>query len=367
MPEVRRPFKMELPEKLLRIATAFDDAGYELYVVGGAVRDAVMGTQPHDFDLATNATPVQVMEVMHGMSSWKADETGKSFGVIRAIHLEMKELCEYEIATFREDMTAGRHPEVRFATIVEDVQRRDLTINALFYDVKREEIVDLVGGLQDIEARYIRAVGRPEDRFAEDRLRIMRAFRFAARFDYLLDMTTEDAIRRDNSLEGISPERVRDEFVRSLASAKSTNTLLNALDDFAMWRHVLPGLEVSNRKIYSSRSVPVVLALLLMLNPAELIARRLIELKYTAHEAAQVCFLLRFRARFDGHAYELRKAFQRSGLTVEHLLEFEQEWPRHDSVSLPAFIRYISHTPVKGDDLLAEGYSGKALGMELER
>jgi len=379
MQEIRRPFEMKLPAKLLRIAACFKRAGYELYVVGGAVRDAIMGNDPDDFDLATNATPEQVTKVIIDMA-WQADQTGQAFGVIRArpnprdMFNEIDELCEYEIATFREDISAGRHPEVRFATIREDVQRRDLTVNALFYDIDRGEIVDLVGGLQDLELGIIKTVGRAEDRFAEDRLRILRCLRFAARFGYAIGQYTEESILNDNSLQGISAERIRDEFVRSVASAQSVPHFMKMMTHFDMWRHVLPGLNVQTNfdsLVYTrgldTRNVSILLSVLLEGNDYETLAKRLNELKYSEVEIRQVLFFWKFRDLDVVNAFKIRKHFHQSKLDVSSLSEYfiQRGLPAREMAG--AFGDYLRLSPVSGDDLLAQGYSGRALGVEMER
>jgi tRNA nucleotidyltransferase/poly(A) polymerase len=361
---------MELPEGVHRLSAAFQAAGFELYVVGGAVRDAVLGLAPKDIDLATNAVPDQVSKIILGMLGYGTDEVGKSFGVIRAriplseIRSELHKIYEYEIATFREDMSSGRHPEVRFATINEDVQRRDLTMNALFYDIQTNEIVDLVGGMHDLQNGIVDTVGRPQDRFAEDRLRILRAVRFATRFGYPMSHRTEQAILDDPSLTGISPERIRDEFVRSIASAKDTRVLLGLYDYFGLWTHVMPTLKVSTIGVPHVKDTAVILACILAENSIEDVARVLNLLKYSDVEIKQTTFLMRLRTLKVDNAFRLNKAAHQAHINEEQIRDYT--WMTLcDAATLEAFIAY--QPTVKGDDLLAEGYSGRALGVELER
>jgi len=375
----RHPFRMELPPAVLELSVAFEDAGFQLFVVGGAVRDAVMGVTPHDFDLATNATPDQVTNIIVSMVRYDLDEVGRSFGVIRARLREqfqrINELCEFEIATFRQDIGCGRRPDsVVFTTIEEDVKRRDLTINALFYDINTQEIVDLVGGLEAIFVRVIATVGDPHARFAEDRLRVLRAIRFASRFGYTIDMLTRQAIVHDNNLHGVSPERIRDEFIKSVTGAVSVPELLTMLTEFGMFEHIFPGLNVitafdvlvSTRGV-DTRCVPVLLSILLEGNDVELVARRLNELKYSDVEVRQVTFLMRLRTLSVENAFRLRKAFLNSQLTTEQLSIYFLERGMPDRTLMGAFALYLSSVPVGGNELLAQGYSGRALGMELER
>lgn len=371
---VRQRRFIHLPNSIHWLASAFQRAGYELYVVGGAVRDAMMGREPDDFDLSTNATPQEVQNIVTQLSNWTADETGKAFGVIRAIYRpynesnDSEEYHEYEIATFREDISAGRHPEVRFATIVEDVNRRDLTINALFYDISKEEIVDMVGGLNCIENHVISTVGDPEDRFREDPLRKMRALRFAARFAYMFDHKTERAILIDGSLQGVSAERIRDEFVRGIASEHYTGKFCNMISYFEMWSEVLPGLDVQSfPRTWLTSNVSIILSVLLENNDYELLEKKLNELKYSDIEVRQILFFWKFRDLFPGNAYKMRKHFFQSKLQVNDLNEYELQRRLPQGQMLRAFIEYLKLEPVSGDALLAEGYSGRALGVELER
>lgn len=376
MQEIRRSLKMQLPETVLRLSETFTKAGYQLFVVGGAVRDAVLGLVPKDVDLATNATPDQVRELIASLlPQWTADLTGEAFGVIRtgpskeywaAVNKEIRELCQYEIATFREDLTAGRHPEVRFATIKEDVQRRDLTINALFYDIHREEVVDLVGGLRDLDDGIVRMVGRPQDRFAEDRLRILRAIRFSTRFGFMLAEGTEQAILADNSLEGISPERIRDEFLRSLQTAEDVRVLFSLYDYFNLWPQVLPGLQVSTKGL-NERRQHLVLALLLDGNSVDEVARRLNALRYSEAEVRQVTFLMKFRDMKETDVFRMRKLYANSHLGHSDLFDYAFLRMMPDMDLVLRFGAYALCPPISGDTLLAEGYSGRALGMELER
>lgn len=385
MSEVRRKLEMRLPSPVFDLMLAFAARGRKLYVVGGAVRDAVMGKEPKDIDLATDAPPDEVTQIVAETAvalsdeKWESDLTGQAFGVIRArLRATMRvidTLCEFEIATFREDLSMGRHPEVRFATIKEDVQRRDLTVNALFYDIGTQEIVDLVGGLDDIAKGIIRTVGKPEDRFAEDRLRVLRAIRFSGRFDFQLDPETYMAIERDNNLDGVSWERVRDEVVRGIQTARNPRRFMQLMDSLNMWKRVLPGLDarppsdsqVSTRGI-CTHSVPVALSMLLdSESDIDLLTKKLNYLKYSADEVAQVQFLLRFRGLEPRVAYRMRKTFQQSGLSREDLAEYfiARGMPMRELMG--AFCSYLDFPPVKGDDLLAQGYSGRALGMELEQ
>lgn len=186
-------------------------AGHEAWFVGGCVRDLLLGRVPGDFDVATSARPEEVAVLFP-----RTVAVGAHFGVL----LVVLEGHPYEVATFRADgeYTDGRHPvSVRYATAETDVQRRDFTVNGLLMDPETGRIVDLVGGQDDLRARRIRTIGAAEDRFREDRLRMLRAVRFAANLGFSLDGEAETAIRRHaGSIRQVSAERIRDELTKLL-------------------------------------------------------------------------------------------------------------------------------------------------------
>lgn len=170
------------------------EAGYIAYFAGGCVRDALLGREPHDFDVATNATTAQVRMVF-GESQTRA--VGEAFGVV-IVHGRLRGThCQVEVATFRSDgvYSDGRRPDwVVFSTPEHDAQRRDFTINGLFYDPIEARVIDYVGGQQDLQAGVLRAIGDPHARIREDKLRMLRAIRFAGRFQLELDPTTKNAL-----------------------------------------------------------------------------------------------------------------------------------------------------------------------------
>lgn len=362
MAEPRRlPFHIDIPPDLQDIAILFGDEGVPLYLVGGAVRDAVMGKQPKDYDLATSMLPQDVADFMR-INKYRVLEVGAAFGVIVVL---TDDGGEYEIATFREDIGAGRRPDaVEFTTIEQDVQRRDLTINALFYDIEAGEIVDYVGGIDDIEGGVVRAVGNPTERFEEDPLRILRALRFAGRMGSEIDPETASAIDADNSLVGVSPERVRDEFLKGAKSAQSVPDYLRMVERFGLWDQVLPGLTVS-LDIPEIRDPVVLLAVLLSGNEPKAVSRGLNELKYTGDEAKEVTFLLNF-ARLGGPegAFRLKRQ-QPKSVTPERLLEFAGATGRPPMRVAEAFADY--KPSVTGQQLLDQGLQGVAIGREMER
>jgi poly(A) polymerase len=215
-------------------ASRLSDAGHVAYFAGGCVRDALLGIDPKDYDIATSATPDEVQALFPNSNA-----IGAHFGVI----LVKQDGFPFEIATFRHDgsYNDGRHPEsVTFSTPEDDATRRDFTANGLFQDPQSGEIIDFVSGQKDIDARVIKAIGRPSDRFQEDALRLMRAVRFATTLGFEIEPTTWSAIC-DNSdlLEKISSERIRDEFTRILVSNHPARGF-DLLTESGLMRHIVP-------------------------------------------------------------------------------------------------------------------------------
>jgi poly(A) polymerase len=212
--------------------------GFEAYLVGGCVRDLVMGREPKDFDVSTSATPDQVVKLFP-----ESLTVGAQFGVV----MVPRDPGNVEVATFRSDglYADGRHPTaVRYSkTAQEDVQRRDFTINGLLYDPEKKRVLDYVEGQADIRARRLRTIGDPALRFSEDRLRMLRAVRFAARFHFTLDPASLDAIQNlAPDLSGVSAERIRDEIVKILTEGQARRGF-ELLDETGLLKEVLPEIK----------------------------------------------------------------------------------------------------------------------------
>ncbi len=209
--------------------------GHQAYLVGGCVRDLVMGRKPADYDVTTDASPQRVMQLFPN-----AIAVGAHFGVVLLPGNGFK----VEVATFRSDLgyTDGRHPDhVQFAkTPQEDVQRRDFTINGLLMRHDTGEVLDFVDGQKDIREGVIRAIGEPERRFAEDKLRMLRAVRFAARFGFRIEPATFRAIRRHaNQIPQISAERIREELTKLLTEG-AARAAFELLDQSWLLPIILP-------------------------------------------------------------------------------------------------------------------------------
>jgi poly(A) polymerase len=242
-------------QQAAEIVRKLREQGHQAYLAGGCVRDLLLGRKPADYDVATDAIPQQVMQIFP-----QTYAVGEQFGVVlvpdtreaaavpaggaTGAPAPQGERKAVEVATFRSDAgySDGRHPDqVHFTKDArEDVQRRDFTINGMMLDPATGEILDFVGGREDLKAGIIRAIGDPERRFAEDKLRMLRAVRFAARFDYQIDPATLAAIKKSApQIHQVSCERVRDELTRMLTEGRARRAF-ELLDTSGLLREVLP-------------------------------------------------------------------------------------------------------------------------------
>src|SRR6184192_2592813 len=225
-------------EKTAReIAERLRARGHVAYFAGGCVRDMVRGLAAKDFDIATDATPDIVQKIFSHTYA-----VGAHFGVVVAVENEFN----FEVATFRSDgaYLDHRHPvDVRFSSPEEDAKRRDFTINGMFFDPAKNEVIDFVGGRDDLKAKLVRAIGDPAARFAEDRLRMLRAVRFATVLDYKVDNPTWDAlVASAASINEISAERIREELLKIFLSPNRVHGW-DLLDQSGLLRTILPELE----------------------------------------------------------------------------------------------------------------------------
>jgi poly(A) polymerase len=211
--------------------------GHIAYFAGGSVRDLVRGQTPKDIDIATDAKPEVVQKIFS-----RTHAVGAHFGVIVALENRF----QFEVATFRADEAYidGRHPvAVHFSSPEEDAKRRDFTINGMFYDPVEEKVIDFVGGRADLEAKLIRAIGDAAQRFAEDRLRMLRAVRFATVLGFEIDPSTWSALMANASaISEISAERIRDELVRTFLSPNRVRGW-DLLDSSGLLGTILPEVE----------------------------------------------------------------------------------------------------------------------------
>ena len=228
----------------LKILKTLRRAGYQALFAGGCVRDMLLGSRPHDYDIATDATPDQVAEIFR-----RTVMVGAQFGVAMVMQGDL--MCE--VATFRNDdsYSDGRRPDsVTFSTPREDALRRDFTINGMFFDPVKNEVIDYVSGQQDLKAGVIRTIGKPELRFQEDHLRIMRAVRFAVRLGFKIEPKTQAGIKKfAPQISKISGERICDELTK-MFEKNSAHIALTKLGKLKIAQEILPEL-FADKKLFT--------------------------------------------------------------------------------------------------------------------
>ncbi len=235
---IRIDQRFPIADDVKKIIEKLRRSGHVAYIVGGSVRDFLLGRTAKDPDIATDALPDQICELFPNSVT-----VGKAFGVLK---IPVGEGRCVEVATFRRDLDYKdhRHPsKVEFGGPEEDAERRDFTVNALFFDPQTSRILDTVGGIEDLKAGVIRAIGQPVDRFEEDALRLLRAIRFTVNLKFRLDLGTQEAaLSKSKLIRKISPERVRDELDLMLGGAHPDQALL-LLDELELRSWVLPELD----------------------------------------------------------------------------------------------------------------------------
>jgi tRNA nucleotidyltransferase/poly(A) polymerase len=360
-----------IPQSVKELHQLFKSKGKKLYVVGGAVRDFLNSDKPKDFDLCTDALPDEVLEILG--TKYRTNLQGKAFGVV--VVFTEDEPSGMEIATFREDVSKGRNPAVKLGvTIEDDVKRRDLTYNALFYDLDKKEIVDLVGGVSDMKNKVTRMVGDAIERIDEDSLRILRAFRFASRYGTPLSDDLSKAIKIRNQLENIDPdtgkmkrissERIFEEMKKAFKQAKSYKQYLEFFNEFDMWEQVFPGSKI-NTDIEEAHELTSYVANLFKLQDTQKLENKMIlEYKIEGDIASKVVFLIDLLKLTTENAFDLYKRKVRCQVTSSQIVDWLDTCGIHDKI----FIRFIDYVPsVSAEDLMAKGFKGKELGDEIKR
>jgi putative nucleotidyltransferase with HDIG domain len=285
-----------------KVVRRLRESGFLAYFAGGCVRDALLRKQPKDIDIATDAEPVDVQKLFT-----RTVAVGAKFGVVRVLESGF----EFEVATFRSDgvYLDGRRPtSVTFSSPREDAQRRDFTINGMFYDPVEDQVVDFVGGRSDLEHRLVRAIGDPKERISEDHLRLLRAIRFAAALDFEIESATWKAVTENaHQIGTVSQERIRDELVKIMADPRRVRGL-DLLDKSGLLQNILP--EVTRMhgceqppQFHPEGDVYVHTRLMLSLLPAE--ASSLLALSVLLHDIGKPVTYsfdeVDQRIRFNGH------------------------------------------------------------------
>jgi tRNA nucleotidyltransferase/poly(A) polymerase len=359
-----------IPQSVKELHELFKSNGKKLYVVGGAVRDYLNSDKPKDFDLATDALPDEVLQILG--DKYRTNLQGKAFGVV--VVYTKDEPAGMEIATFREDVSKGRNPEVKLGvTIEDDVKRRDLTYNALFYDLDKREIVDLVGGVSDMENKVTRMVGNAIERIDEDSLRILRAFRFASRYGTPLSKDLSEAIKERKWLKNIdtetgemkriSQERVWEEIKKAFKQAKSFKHYLEFFNEFDMWEEVFPGSKINTDIDECEELTSYVANLFKLENTSRLEQKMILEYKIESDIATKVVFLIDLLQLTVETAFDLYKKKIRCHVTNHQIID----WLDTNGIHKSIFIRFIDYAPtVSAEDLMAKGFKGRELGIKIK-
>lgn len=372
--EKRSHLEIPLPKDIIQISDAYIKAEKEIFLVGGAVRDFIQGKIPKDYDLVTNALPEESKEILKDFNV--SDEQGKNFGVLRVYTKDEPE--GYEVATYRRDISKGRDTKGEDqkveigsdVTIKDDCMRRDLTINSLFYDIQNKKIVDLVGGIDDIKNGIIRAVGDANQRFIEDRLRICRIFRFAARTGGKIEEETSNAIKRDNRLKGVGPkddvsqERIWEEFEKAFKQSKDFKRYLDFYNEYNMWGEAFPRSIINNKMIDSNYMV-VHLANIFKNENLETLENKMVQSwKIPIDVSRKVKFLISLINFNSDSVMDFYKAKIRCHISNDEILD----WIRVANLNDRYLTKFIDFVPkVSAKELMELGFKGKALGDEINR
>lgn len=369
---------LTLPDAAEIILDKLNHAGFEAYVVGGCVRDSIMGLKPHDWDICTSSSPAQTINIFSGCN---VIPTGIKHGTVTVI-LPQFPNEQYEITTFRVDgeYKDFRHPSTVLFTndLSADLSRRDFTINAMAYN-HSAGLIDIFGGLDDVSNKLIRCVGSPEDRFHEDALRIMRAVRFSVTYGFDIDADTKSAIYScKNLLKNVSYERINSEFSKAISHGIS-------IDLFECMKIVVPELN-NNRQWLLLKTVelpmPLILAKLFDFDNNTL-KDILTRLRYDNKTicAAKEIHLFGHNIIDDYNSgtniknpYYVRKLISQCGNNAKLAIKFAENILSYETIKiLTEYVETESKTccslnqlNINGNDLLLIGFRGKQIGYELQ-
>ncbi len=382
-----------IPNQTKTILEIIENAGFEAYIVGGAVRDILIGRTPSDWDITTNAIPDDIEKIFGRIKGYRTEPTGKKNGTITVISYLGRQTVCYEITTYRIDgrYSDYRHPDyIRFSkNLTEDLIRRDFTINAIAMD-RYGNIIDTVSGINDIKEKLIKAVGSPAARFSEDALRILRGIRLESElkeFSFKIDKTTEEAmIFQKLGLKNISEERIQNEFNRIMLSFGASDVLLKYKEIIEV---IIPELEkgtgfnekavqgLKNIKIKDNKNTEDLLSVILAAffsntdNP-EAILRRL---KYSRRIISDTLFLIKNqKIIFNSTRIDVRKKLNQFGeRKLNMLISLKKAQNEHISTdkiqSIDEFEQIVQDVIDNRDcfklsDLAVDGNDIIALGVE---
>jgi len=360
------PAKLPIPSEVLKIAKKLEDAGFETWCVGGAIRDNLLGVPNHDFDLTTAAPPAEVQKAFK-----RTVPVGIEHGTVAVLDADN---TPHEVTTFRKDIqTDGRHAVVEFGvSLMDDLARRDFTINAIAYHPIRHEWRDPFQGEQDLAKKLIRSVGDPNWRFQEDYLRILRALRFSARFEFRIHPRTLEAAQANiQGLAQLSAERVHDEWFKGIQTAKKVSKFVALWVDTGAKRIWLPELRSGDLgAVDKLPRDPVLITAFLAKDPASLLTR----LKCSNKDIERGRAIGKWRDKYPDpkDLAAIRRWLSAVGEYADDLLRL----PTPDSQLLKSVAAIRAKNPplglkdlaVKGDDLIAAGVRpGPDVGEMLAR
>lgn len=392
--------RITIPNAAELIINRLEEHGFEAYVVGGCVRDSIMGITPHDWDICTSALPEQIIEAFSDM---KVIPTGLKHGTVTVVI----DGSEFEVTTYRIDgeYTDNRHPEaVEFVKDLKlDLMRRDFTINALAYNHK-SGIIDYFNGVEDIHNKVIRCVGNPNDRFSEDALRIMRAIRFATRFDFEIEHETRNSLFTHQALlRNISAERINSELTKTLQHITFETNVNLLVDMMTLLTEVIPEFsncniqEIGIRLLRSISDIEVRLALLFDFDDNDL-ENVLFRLRFSNYLFKSVTTIVKYGRRIMNDRDQLeivkesisRNEYDKTDYYEVRLLHdighklstwsilytysfFDKDDNDNQDILRALFLKTIrceipyrlADLQVKGNDLISLGYNGKEIGNVL--
>ena len=362
--EVGFPSRLSIPEEVLRIARKLEDAGFETWCVGGAVRDNLLGYASKDFDLATAATPTEVCKLFR-----RTIPIGIEHGTVAVLD---KNGRPHEVTTFRRDVqTDGRHAVVEFGVSLEDdLARRDFTINAIAHHPLQYDWRDPFDGAADLAAGTIRAVGDPMQRFREDYLRIMRALRFAARFGFTIEADTWNAAKANTAgLKHLSAERVREEWLRGIQGAQKVSKLVemwSCVGALRTWLEELvleaaPGSERLAVVDRFKKPDPVLITAYLSSDAATTLTR----LRCSNADIARGAAICEFKGSVPDPSseVEVRRWMSQTGSAVDDLVSIAMAEERGESLGAAVEDVRLSGAPLRISDLAVSGDDLAEIGI----
>ena len=337
----RTKFSLSVPSDIKKLQKAFKKNKKQLYVVGGAVRDALMGNSPKDFDLTTDATPEEMIKIAkQGNFKHSTNNVNSNLGLGSII------INGHEVTTFREDIGKGRRPDkVKWCDISTDSKRRDLTCNSLYYDIDKKEIIDFHGGVEDLKKGVVKTVGKASERFDEDPLRKLRAVRFETRLGGKLDKETLTALKKDNNISQLSGERIMREFRSAIKQSKNTKVYLERCDEIGFTKQILPGLKVSKPYPHDNNYLTFI-AFILRDNDPSKVGNVLNKINYSNNDKDDITFLISLKDFTPEKIIQFKKQHENvKSISDKDILEFGKRIGK----KLDKFVKF--KLSVKGSDI----------------